>query len=189
MPIRIACIVEGHGEVASVPLLIRRIALTVDPAISVHVHTIRVAKSKLLKAGELERAVRLAGMRAAPNGGLLLLLDSDDDCPAQLGPALAARLHTSRSDLPCVVVLANREFECWFVAAAASFGIEAPPDPEAIRGAKEGIELHTPAGVYSPSTDQPSYTAQFDMDQARRAPSFDRCYRKVTALLETLRSR
>jgi hypothetical protein len=189
MPIRIACIVEGHGEVASLPILIRRIAQSVDPALSVDVHIIRVAKSKLLKPGEVERAVRLAAMRAGTGGGLLLMLDSDDDCPAQLGPALAARVRTSRSDLPSVVLLANREFESWFLAAAASFGIEAPPEPEVIRGAKEWIERHTPTGVYSPSADQPSYTARFDLQQARRAPSFDRCYRKLIGLLEMLGSR
>ena len=31
-PLRIACIVEGHGEVEAVPILIRRIAATIDPA-------------------------------------------------------------------------------------------------------------------------------------------------------------
>ncbi len=31
--VRVACIVEGHGEVEAVPILIRRIAAELDPAL------------------------------------------------------------------------------------------------------------------------------------------------------------
>ena len=63
------------------------------------------------------RASRGHGGRA---GGVLVLLDADDDCPAALGPALLERARAARSDVPISVVLANREFEAWFIAAAES---------------------------------------------------------------------
>src|SRR5271169_802684 len=117
MPVISAWIVEGHGESASVPILIRRIASSFDPGLAVDVpHPIRIPKSKLLKPGELEKAVEFAAMRAEAGGGILIILDSDDDCPAQLAPDLLARTRAARGDLPSAVVLPNKEFESWFLA-------------------------------------------------------------------------
>ena len=56
--LRIASIVEGHGECEAVPILVRRIAKTLDPSLAPVVHpVIRVPASKLVKQGEIERAV------------------------------------------------------------------------------------------------------------------------------------
>ena len=198
MRVRIGCIVEGHGECDSVPILIRRIANDLDTGLKVDVpHPVRVPKSKLLKPGELERAVELAAMCVETDGGILVILDSDDDCPAQLAPDLLARTRTARGDLPSAVVLANKEFESWFLAAAQSLqghrglpeDLEPPGQPEAIRGAKEWLSQRVGTGAYSANVDQASLTSLFDFDLARRAPSFDKCYREVIRLLETLRAR
>jgi hypothetical protein len=195
MRLRIVCIVEGHGECESVPILIRRIANRFDPGLDVQVpHPIRIPKSKLLKPGELERAVQLAAVRAEAGGGILVILDSDDDCPAALAPELLARMQAARGDLPSAIVLANREFESWFLAAAQSLrgrkgfpeDLEPPIRPEAIRGAKEWLSQRVSGGAYSASVDQASLTAVFDLEPARRAPSFDKCYREVIRLLEML---
>ena len=75
---------------------------------------------KVVKKGELERAVELAARKIGGQGAIFILLDSDDDCPAQLGPALLCRALEVRSDLPIAVVLAKHEFEAWFLAAAES---------------------------------------------------------------------
>ena len=198
MPVRIACIVEGHGECASVPILIRRIAGRFDAGLAVQIpYPIRIPKSKLLKPGELEKAVALAAMRAEADGGILVVLDSDDDCPARLAPDLLARTRAARGDLPSAVVLPNREFESWFLAAAHSLrghrgfpeDLEPPPQLEAVRGAKEWLNQRAGPGAYSANVDQASLTDKFDLDSARRAPSFDKCYREAIRLLETLRGR
>src|SRR5580658_1637047 len=106
MKVQIGCVVEGHGELQSVPVLIRRIAQQMDPGLAVSVpHPIRVTKSRLLKPAELERAVELAALRAGVDGGILVLLDSDDDCPAELGPKLLARVRSARGNMPSAVVL------------------------------------------------------------------------------------
>ncbi len=145
---RIACVVEGHGDIEAVPIVVRRIAEQILPPVIVHVTApVRTPKSKLVKPGELERAVELAARRVAGGGGVLVVLDSDDDCPAQIGPALLARAAGVRNGMPVAVVVAKSEFESWFVAAAESIAgkaglpvdLQHPLDPESIRGAKEWL--------------------------------------------------
>jgi Domain of unknown function (DUF4276) len=197
MSLRIGCVVEGHGEVESVPALIRRIAQQLDPGLVIVIpHPVRVTKSKLLKPTELERAVELAALNAGKNGGVLILLDSDDDCPAQLGPELLRRIRSARPDMPSTVVLAKREFESWFLASAESLrghrglrkDLKSPEQPEEIPGAKEWLCNHILGGAYASTVDQASLTHALDFTLARRAPSFDKCYREISLLLESLRS-
>lgn len=195
--LRLAAIVEGHGECEAVPILVRRIAQTLDPALALLVHpVIRVPASRLVKQGEIERAIELAARKNAGRGGILVLLDCDDGCPALDGPALLNRAAKTRPNLPVSVVLAKREFEAWFLAAAESLrgkrglpdDLTGPPDPEAIRGAKEWLQDRMPHGKgYAESADQPALTAVFDLTAARRADSFDKCHREVTRLLTLLR--
>ncbi len=190
----LACIVEGDGEVAAVPIAIRRIIQWVDPSLIVNIHyPIRVSRPKLVKPGELERTVDFAARRAGKSGAVLIVLDSDDDCPASLGPELLGRARKARSDLPISVVLAKREFEGWFLASAESLrglrGLAAdlapPPDPESIRGAKAWLTARMIAGrSYKETVDQPALAALFDLQQARTAPSFDKFFRDVVAIVE-----
>ena len=197
MTIRIGCIVEGHGEVAAVPLLIRRIAESLYPELGIDTpHPIRVSRDKVIKPGELERAVTLAARNIRGQGAIFILLDSDDDCPAQLGPALLYRALQVRSDLPIAVVLAKHEFEAWFLAAAESLqgqrglrnDLLPPINPEGIRGAKGWLRQGLKSGeTYRETLDQPALTARFDLDQARHADSFDKCYRDIVRLLDELR--
>ncbi|MCP5519443.1 MAG: DUF4276 family protein [Verrucomicrobiales bacterium] len=195
--LRIACIVEGHGECEAVPVLVRRIAQTLDPALSISVHPVlRVPGSRLAKEGEIERTIELAARKNGGQGGILLLLDCDDGCPAQDAPELLQRARAARADLPISVVLAKREYEAWFLAAAESLrgkrglplDLVGPAKPEDIRGAKEWLANRMPRGqAYSESSDQPALTSAFDMNAARSAASFDKCYREIVRLLNLLR--
>ena len=179
----LACIVEGHGEVQAVPVLLRRLASALDPTLTLQVEQpIRITKSKLLQAGELERAVELAARKVGRAGGILILLDSDEDCPATLGPALLSRACAVRRNVPISVVLAKHEFEAWFLAAADSLAgcrglrndLQAPAQPEHVRGAKEWLtDRMTEGHRYVETLDQPALTAVFDLAAARRADSFD----------------
>ena len=82
MPFRIVCVVEGHGEVFSVPIVLRRIAQVVRPGLRLDIPSpLRQPKQRLLKEGELERAIELAASKAAPQGAVLVLLDADRECP------------------------------------------------------------------------------------------------------------
>ena len=199
MRIRLGCIVEGHGEVEAVPVVVRRIAERERPLNVVEIpNPLRITKDRLVKAGELERAVELAARLAGQPGGVLVVLDSDDDCPAEQGPALLARAEAARSDRPIAVVLAKREFEGWLLAAAESLrgqrglpdNLQPPADPEAIRGAKEWLTGRMTAGrAYSPTLDQPALSARFDLDLARTSSqSFDKFYRDTVALISRLQN-
>lgn len=199
MRVQIGCIVEGHGEVEAVPILIRRVAGQLHPGMSIDMpRPIRVPATKLVKPGELERAVELAARKIGGHGAVFIIIDSDDDCPAQLGPALLERALRVRGNLPIAVVLAKREFESWFLAAAESLrghrglaaALQPPPHPEAVRGAKAWLSQRMESGrAYSETLDQPALAARFDMDLARRADSFDKCYRDIARLLKHLREK
>lgn len=192
-PFRIAGIVEGDGEVDAFPVLVRRVALIVAPAVGIDVpRPDRYPKQRLLKPGELERAVDLAARSIEGHGAILILLDADDDCPAQQGPAVLARATAARRDVAIGVALAKYEYEAWFLAAAESLAgrrslptdLRSPSDPEGIRGAKEWLGHHMPRNRrYSETLDQPALTALFDLQAARRANSFDKCYREIVRLM------
>ena len=112
----IVTIVEGPGEVSAVPILIRRIAAAVEPSLVPRVpKPIRVKRGRFLKANELERYVDLAARQAGTDGRILIILDADDDCPAQRASELLARAAAVRSDRRIQVVLAQREYEAWFL--------------------------------------------------------------------------
>jgi hypothetical protein len=197
--IRIAPIVEGHGEREAVRILIERIAVhngLTEPLVVKR--PIRKPRSTLLRSGGLESAVELAARTVAPDGAVLILIDSDDDCPAKLGPQLLARARHTRSDVPLAVVLAKHEFESWFLAAAESIrgrrglavDIVAPAEPEQIRGAKEWLDRYMTQGhTYSETLDQPALTTVFDLDAARRTGSFDKCCRDVVRLIQECSAR
>jgi hypothetical protein len=153
--------------------------------------TLRVPKSRLLKPGEMERTVDLAARTLNGSGAVWVLIDGDEDCPAELGPTLLRRACQARSDVPIAVVIAKCEFEAWFLAAAASLrgqrGLsttaEPPPEPEAVHDAKGWLAERMASGHYSETRDQPAFAAQFDLHLARRADSFDKCYRDLVRLL------
>jgi len=190
---KLGVVVEGQADVRAVPILLRRIAREIDPNAWLEViHPIRAARSSLVnKPGELERAVGLAALRARPHGGVLVLIDGDDDCLAELGPQLLNRAEKAAMGLPVSVVLARREFESWFLAAAVSLrgkrglppDLVAPPNTEEIRGAKEWLRRKKQA-PYSENIDQPAFTAVFDLEQARTNSSFDKCCREVRRFME-----
>ena len=194
---RIATIVEGYGEVKAVPILLRRLVKRLSPNFFVEVpDPIRISRCKIPKAGELERVVELAARLAGADGCILILLDADDDCPAELGPELLRRAQNKRSDYDIRVVLAKAEYEAWFLAAADSIAGKcdiaesaAPPsEPESIRNAKGWLRTHMPRGrTYRPKFDQPELTKIFDLDSARMAPSFDKLWRDVNSLLAAVR--
>ena len=196
MTVKIGCIVEGHGDVVAVPLLIRRIAAELHPDLVIETpRPIRVHRNQVVQADKLERRVELATQRIGGQGAIFIVLDADDACPAQLGPELINRVSQTRSDLPIAVVLAKYEFEAWFLASVESLrgqrglraNIQPPNEPETIRGAKEWL-THRMEGsrTYSETHDQPALAALFDMEQARQADSFDKCYRDIVRLLEKL---
>jgi len=191
--LNIGAVVEGHGEVESLPILIRRILAEVDPTTSVKIPPpIRKSRDSLIRPNELERAVELAARRIDRKGAVVVVLDSDGDAPCQLGPQLLNRAQQAIS-LPVSVVLAHCEWEAWYVASAPSLAgyrglkspLASPTNPESIRGSKEWLSRNmTSNRQYSPVIDQPAFAATFELHAARSAPSFDKLYRDILSLLK-----
>jgi hypothetical protein len=191
----ISCVVEGHGEVRALPVLVRRLVPRLFPGEYVEVpQPHRQNRSKLMRAGELERAVDFAAMRVRGGpGGVLVLLDADDDCPAESGPQLLARAKAAAPDLPTEVVLANREYEAWFLAGLSSLsgsrGLKEQladyPDPEFPRDAKGRLQSYMREGTtYSETIDQAPLSARLDLDLARqRSASLDKLVRGIEAII------
>jgi len=197
MTVHIAAIVEGHGEREAVPVLIRRIATQIDPGLVPIVSPLLRIPASRLKM-QIERAVEFAARKLPGSGGIVILLDCDwlGGCPATDAPGLLGRATHVRPDLPIAVILANKEFENWFLAAATSLrgkrglpaDLRAPAKPEDVRGAKEWLSRKMQSRAYSPVEDQAALTAEFDMAAARKgADSFDKCYREIARILTVLR--
>jgi len=195
--LRIAIIVEGDGEIEALPVLLRRLAEACGFPGQVHVvNKLRIPANRLTKAGELERAVDLSVRKLSGPGGVFVLLDADDDCPATLGPVLATRARSARPNYPVALCLAYREYEAWFLAAASSIASQRGlpptladhPEPERPRGCKEWLSAQLPPGrAYQETDDQPAFTATFDLIRARAASaSFDKCWREAETLFRRL---
>lgn len=142
--------------------------------------------------GQLERAVELAARRTSREDAILVILDADDDCPAELGPELLERARRARSDRRIYVVIAKSEFESWFIAAARSIAghrgleleLDIPDDPEAIGDAKGWLSRSSaPGKSYRETLDQPALSQVLSLDEARRSPSFDKLWRSLEEAL------
>jgi len=194
----VAPIVEGHGDEAAVPILLRRICaeLIAGSAIDV-LHPIRQPREKLISnkndclAKSLGLAVNKLKQRRDPttHALILLLVDADDDCAAQLGPRVLRLAREIRVDIDVSCVLAVHEFETWLVAGADSLraylkpgNIELPNSPEEFNCRKKWIEEWIRTPKYSETVDQPKLTAAMNLVECRRrSPSFDKLCRDLEA--------
>jgi hypothetical protein len=172
-------IVEGHGEVAAVPVLLRRlqdVALNYSFGVS---HPIRRKRSELVNEAKLRISVQLA--KATPECmGILILLDADDDLACIVAPQLLAWARSEAGEIPCEVVLANREYEAWFLASLESLrgccgispGANSSARPEGIRDAKGAVQAQmTPGAAYSPTAHQAALTARIDLPKVHQVCS------------------
>jgi hypothetical protein len=191
--VRIAPLVEGDGEVTAVPVLLRRMIQDIDRTVTPIVRPgFRHPSGSMLRIDGLERAIS-AVAEIHPAHTVLVIMDTDDHCPKQLGPELQLRAK-ARSDLEVSVVLAHREYEAWFLAAAESLAgrrnlrrdLTAPAEPEDIRDAKGWLTTQMPASArYSPTQDQAALSSQFDLNLARkRSRSFRKLWKEVERIVK-----
>jgi hypothetical protein len=188
-------IVEGHGDVQAVPVLLRRL-LTEARVFNLGVgRPIRRRTSELHTQTGVERAVRLALLQPEC-ASILLLFDSEDFCPRELAARVLGWAQHAAGGQPCVVVLAYREYETWFLAAIESLrgkcGIRNDasvlPDCESRRGAKEALEAYMSSdSSYHETTDQAKLTAALDLGLAyARSRSFRKMVKSVGDLTTAL---
>lgn len=176
MSFTIASIVEGHGDEPSLPVLLRRLVPTARVA-----RPVRFPKTKLLAAEGLTRAVAIAraNIRKGEAGMILVVIDADEDCAAELGPGLLQRVKASAYDVECFVALAVHEFESWIVGGHPELDVE---DPESAGKPKDRI-AQVNGGRYKETVDQPRFTAAIDPERLRaRSPSFRRLIERLEAV-------
>jgi len=185
-------IVEGYGELAAVPVLIRRLR---DESRTFGLEVgrpIRRKRSELVEESSLRKSVRLALLQ--PNlAAILIIFDGDDACPRELAPRLEKWAQDEARPIPTAIVIVQREYEAWFLATIESLrgkrGIrhdaERHPDPESVRGAKQALEDRMEAdSSYSETADQAALSAAFDLKAAySRSRSFRRMVRAYGLLL------
>ncbi len=117
---KIVPIVEGDGEVLAVPLLLGKLVAGMGRAeIGVDRVLNAGACSNLTRAGGLERFVETAALR--PDcGAILVLMDADKGCPLKIAQDFVARINALGTKYPVLIVIANCEYEAWFLASLAS---------------------------------------------------------------------
>jgi hypothetical protein len=128
-------------------------------------------------------------------GLLLLLLDAETDCPAELAPRLLGAATQARSDAPIACVLAKRMLENWIVAGASTLaGVNGLPDPLPARDRFEDrsgaawlesqLRSKNKARKYKKTDDAEVFIRAMALQECRaNAPSFDKLCRELEARL------
>lgn len=189
-------IVEGHGEVAAVPVLLRRLLVEAKCQNIGIGHAIRRTQSQLHSKEGIQAAVRLALLQPEC-AAVVILFDGEDDCPKELAARVRGWAHEVIADKPSDVVIAYREYETWFLAALESlrgkYGIrknaDSPANPESKRDAKGALEEFMPPDrAYSETGDQPAMSAVFDMKLAhQRNRSFRQLVKAIGGIIAQLK--
>lgn len=188
---RIQTIIEGIGEVEALPELLRRLRDESGAYALSFNRPLRKKRSELVNEKPLRDAIDLALRQGCD--GILILFDSDKNCPREIAPRVQAWARAEASHVPCEVVLAHCEYEAWFLGSLESLQghrrIRADAvslaDPESVRGAKERLQAFVASGSYSPTRDQVPLTAVFDLAAAYRScRSFRRMVRAFGLLAE-----
>ncbi len=188
---RLGLVVEGHGEVKAMPILVRRIVECFCPGFGLDLPEPFLLKRGLMtKDAELTRAVDLMARKVGPGEPVLIVLDADTDLGCKLAPDLLSIASKARNDRAVGVVAATREYEAWLIAGLAPLsgclGVVADlpqvDDAEALPNPKAWLKRHM--STYSETVDQAKLTAAFDLSLARRTYSFDKLERELVRLLD-----
>jgi hypothetical protein len=188
-------IVEGLSECESVPILIRRVLAEENLYDIDAAKPFRVKRNRIVKPGELEKALTAACATRMNPLAALVLIDADDDCPVELANGLRVRCEANLK-IPYMVVIASREYESWLLGAKESLrGIRnIRPDAntvvnaESIRGAKERLSSNMIGSRYIETDDQPALTQKFDLELAAvNCPSFAKFRRDMKTVIEAIR--
>ena len=177
-------IVEGDGEEAAFPLLLRRLLydqerynFTVTSPYNAR------GRTKLTRFGGIEAYLSYAASEPDASG-IIVLLDLDEaDCAADLARELAARARNVYLNLPVAIVVVVRAYEAWFLASIETIrgrrvkgeaflpdDVEPPPEPETIRSPKGWLkERLVPGRGYKEKDDMPPLTDLLDCAQVRQS--------------------
>ena len=207
MTLYIVPIVEGQTEADCVERLLQRVwtELLAGPMRLQVLAPSRGQRDALLSptgsqfAEKIEEAYAKLSRRlrrdSSGRGLLLLLLDAEGDCPAELGPRLLQTARRARSDANIACVLAKRMFENWIVAGASTLAdvnglpnpLQPPDNPEDRSGAawlEQQLRSRKSTRRYKKTVDAAAFVRAMNLEQCRaRSPSFDKLCRELARTL------
>ena len=202
MTFYIVPIVEGQTEAGCIERLLQRIweMLAVPFRLQV-LPSSRGKRNALLDlakpnlAHKVEEAhaklARRLRVDSSSRGLLLLLLDAEDDCPAELAPKLLAAAKNARSDVDISCVLAKRMLENWILGGASKLAaVNGLPDILPARDQFEdrngavwlGEQLRSrePKRKYKKTVDAQQFVQAMNLTECRaNCPSFDKLCREL----------
>lgn len=179
----IGLIVEGPGDLAALPILLRSHLHASGDHRDVLGKPIPVhGRPNALKEGGVEGFAAIAGSRPGCVG-MLIVFDSDLDSPNLLRSTLQQRAQ-SKVGQPVRVALAVRDFEDWLYASAETLQLNL-----AFNAQERGLSEISDAvpGKYVKPTWQPRLAARVDLSIASaRAPSLNDALTAFDELRECL---
>ena len=172
----IASIVEGDGDVAAVPGLLRRILGKRFGRYDIQASKAKPANGKPNLLKKFEQFLRYAIIDSCD--AILVIVDADEQCPVEQAGKLAARAAALNLAVPVAIVYAKSEYETWFISNLTDctgetirdrLGISdtehAPDNVEDIRGAKGWLNERMPGDrAYKETEDQGPLTYHIDLD-------------------------
>lgn len=207
-----SCSVTG---LASAPVLLRNwIRFRNFPNIEVHADgPVRASGRGAIKARHqtgddlgVEHYIELAWLRRPD--AIIVILDADDDCPKELARSLLERASGCLPvDFPVGIVVANTEYEVWFLAALASGSFRkdlvklgykpsvqlrrSKRDIESIRDCKKAISKAIGLTKYEETIHQKELTGilPFTRQQKLQSRSFRKLVEELDRLLVAARVR
>lgn len=173
-------LVEGDGDMAAVPALIRRLKdalqiFTLAPC----ANPIKCGEiASLKRKGELEKFAQYACRRPEATSALIVI-DCDDDCPVEISQEFASRLLpiAERYDKRIGLALLQKEFETLFLyslpelcKAYPAYGwqvsrADETKDWSALRGAKGELNRRMNNYFYKETRDQVRFVSALDPGQ------------------------
>ena len=175
-------IVEGHGEVESVPLLIRRV-------LQEELQRYDVLAAKAINAmgkGNLMRRIKDYVAYAAGGDAILVVFDADEDCALKLVGEIRDSCLSMSVPIPVAVVCAVREYEAWILASIETvFPGQAAmsPEPETLANPKSTLKGRALNGRYRETEHQVRLTSRIDIDIAS---ANSRSFRRFCHAIEEL---
>ncbi|MBM4396618.1 MAG: DUF4276 family protein [Deltaproteobacteria bacterium] len=210
VPHRIIAIVEGHGEQTAVPRLLsrwfrhRNFRNFVTPDLAVRAAGCGALKRPHDAEHELgvEHYVEIA-LRGRP-AGILIVVGADDECATRsrtpagtgLGPEMLARAKAVAPHVPIGVVIANREYEVWFLAALDGLKRRGLVPARAtlargtrVEGKGKALFERLLGRKYEETIDQPDFSdcLPFTGAMARRSRSFRKLLKELESLTRKAR--
>lgn len=207
MTLYVAPIVEGQTEFGCLETLLQRVWVqllqspvrmqVLLPSRDKRASLVHPAPNMQSLNRKVEEAFGKLAQRIAFDPGsrglLLILLDSEKDCPAELGPKLLSTARAARSDADIACVLAKRMFENWIVGGASTLaGIKGLPkiiparsNVEECSGASwlnSQIRKVDPTRIYKKTAYANAFVKKIDLHECRaNCPSFDKLCRELQA--------